>query len=239
MIELKFLLMTSAFCGLYTVSIMGQVETFIGLWEVEQVEIGDNNMTPVAKWTRINEDGSYESGNGWLQHAQGSWSYNDTSQTIVMKDSLGLLDEYGGFRVSYAHDQMQWSRQEECMQVEVTLKPISNLPMSPADYLVGLWEIDNPVKDDENKDSNSTLFNTQKVFIRWDRIYVSFDTNNKRQTGYWHIHGHKPEITLLPHDPELEPESWRIDVDSNKLRAISISEHNQDKSISYRRNNTF
>ena len=43
-----------------------------GLWLVEKVEVGENSMTPVARWTKFNADRTQTSGNGWLQHSNGN-----------------------------------------------------------------------------------------------------------------------------------------------------------------------
>lgn len=47
-----------------------------GLWEVTKVIVGQEEMTPVAKWTQINKDGTFETGNGWLQNGNGTWTFD-------------------------------------------------------------------------------------------------------------------------------------------------------------------
>ncbi len=39
-------------------------QSVAGFWEIKEVKVGRKLMTPVARWTRINKDGSYQSGNG-------------------------------------------------------------------------------------------------------------------------------------------------------------------------------
>ena len=38
--------------------------------------MGEMELTPIAKWTQINSDGSYESGNGWLKNSEGQWTFS-------------------------------------------------------------------------------------------------------------------------------------------------------------------
>ena len=155
-------------------SCTAQNEKFIGLWEIQKVMVGSEQMTPVAKWARINQDGTYESGNGWLQNTSGTWTYKSGERSLMMTSTLDIADEYGGFTIAYDHDKMNWTRNEEGMEVKIILKPITELPMSPADYLEGGWELDDA---SPNQPSN------ERIMIRWDRIYVHFDADNRRRAG--------------------------------------------------------
>ncbi|WP_434020339.1 hypothetical protein [Lutimonas sp.] len=224
---------------LATISVRAQKEKLIGFWEIEKVEIGEENMTPVAKWTKINTDGTYQSGNGWLQNSMGTWNYNQEDNTYSAKDSLDIFDEYGGFKVSFDEQKMIWERQEDGMKVKVSLKAIDKLPMSPADYLEGMWRLqditDNAISvlDDFDKERR------HKLFIRWDRIYLNFNPAGKKLSGYWHINGHKPVITLLPHQDEEKAESWTIKVDERELIMTGSSDSNRTIVKRYKRQNHF
>lgn len=224
---------------LISFSTYAQEETVIGFWEVEVVEVGEENMTPVAKWFKINTDGTYQAGNGWLQNGRGNWNYDAENKMYSSTDSLDITDEFGGFSVSFHNEKMVWEREEEGMHVKVTLLPIEKLPMSPADYLKGIWDL---VEITENEQSILNDFdkeNKHKLFIRWDRIYINFSSEGKKLTGYWHIHGHKPEITLLPHQEDGKPESWRIEVNKKELLMTGISDSNRTIQRKYVRRNTF
>lgn len=216
-----------------------QKEDVIGFWGVEKVAVGEENMTPVAKWFRINTDGSYQAGNGWLQNGQGSWQYDAENNLYSPKVDLDVANEFGGFTVSFAYGKMLWEREEEGMPVKVTLVPIETLPMSPADYLEGIWDL---VEITENAQSILAAFDGEdkhKLFIRWDRVYINFSPEGKKLTGYWHIHGHRPEITLLPHQEGGTPESWKIEVNDKELLMSGISDSNRSIKRKYRRRNTF
>jgi len=220
-------------------STYAQKEEITGFWEVERVDVGEKNMTPVAKWTKINSDGTYQSGNGWLQSSQGKWNYDAKNHMFTATDSLDVFDEFGGFSVSFDNEKMVWEREEEGMPVKVTLRPVEKLPMSPADYLKGIWDL---VEITENKQSVMDDFdkdNKHKLFIRWDRIYINFSPEGKKLTGYWHIHGHKPEVTFLPHQEDAKPESWRIEVNKKELLMTGLSESNRTIERKYVRRNTF
>ena len=56
----------------------------IGMWEFTSVQVGDQTMTPVAKWAKYNSDGTFQSGNGWTQNSIGTWNYNDTFVPSVL-----------------------------------------------------------------------------------------------------------------------------------------------------------
>lgn len=89
-----------------------------GLWVVEEVAVGEQEMTPNARWMRFNADSTQQSGNGWLQHSYGTWSMNEKTGELSVENVNGLDDPYGAFDVSVGKDTMFWSRQEEGQQVE-------------------------------------------------------------------------------------------------------------------------
>ncbi len=64
---------------LFLTSCTAQDEKFIVLWEIQKVVVGSEQMTSVTKWTRINQNRTYESGNDWLQNSSGTWSYDHNS----------------------------------------------------------------------------------------------------------------------------------------------------------------
>ncbi len=216
-----------------------QKEDIIGFWAIEKVTVGEENMTPVAKWTRINADGSYQAGNGWLQNGQGHWQYDTEKKMYLPTDALDIADEFGGFTVSFENNKMNWEREEEGMHVKVTLVPIEKLPMSPADYLEGIWDLVEITESEQSILDDFDEENKHKLFIRWDRIYINFSSEGDRLTGYWHINGHRPEITLLPHQESEKPESWKIKVDDRALIMSGISESNKNIERKYERRNTF
>ncbi len=220
-------------------SSFAQKEKMIGLWEIEKVEVGEENMTPVAKWTKINEDGTFQSGNGWLQNSSGTWQYDPKNNRYSSIDSLDIYDEFGGFQVSFDDQTMFWERQEEGMKVRVSLKAVDELPMSPADFLEGMWKL-----TDISDHGNSILddfdaAHRHKLFIRWDRIYMDFSPEGKKLTGYWHIHGHRSEITLLPHQDGGIAESWMVEVNDSELIMNGNSDSNRNIQRVYTRTNSF
>lgn len=199
----------------------------IGLWEVVEVKVGTELMTPQARWTTIHRDGSYQSGNGWLQNAQGHWTYETKSKLLSFKETNGIIDNFGPFTVEFTDQGMRWLREEEGMIVEVFLKKIEERPKGPADLVVGLWSLETDQEDAQ-----------QLLFIRWDRIYI--DRSKKgRKTGYWHMHGHRPELTFLPHSKDQNAESWRIEASATNLKLVGISDTNKDQVLNFTRQYQF
>ena len=184
---------------------------------------------------RIHADGTYESGNGWLQSSKGTWTFDPQQQTFKPTETLGLKDEFGPFSVSFNDEQMIWKRTEEDIPVVVTLEQISQLPKGPADQITGLWGLTKMSKAGEEQTATFDPDGKHYRFFRWDRIYVERTTEGQRFTGYWHMHGHRPEITLLSHRDNIPPETWRVSTTDTTCTLTGVSETNKGVVLEYER----
>ena len=202
---------------------------------VEEVRVGEEIMTPVAKWFRYHEDGTYTGGNGWLQNDEGQWSFDKQAKIFEAKNAYGLMDPYGPFTVSEKAGKMTWEREEEGMKVIVTLSRTDKMPKSPTDWLVGMWGLQvaekNGTRNLEFLDPDRKVY----YFIRWDRLVIYRNAKGERKTGYWHIHGHRPEVTFLPHDSQLPTETWRVEPGPKSLIMTGISDSNRDQVLKFGR----
>lgn len=203
-----------------------------GLWLFTEVQVGEEAMTPVARWTRIHEDGTFESGNGWLKNSIGTWTYTDSTKAFLPIQTNGIKDEAGAFTVTFNDDEMIWERTEEGMPVIVHIKRISELPAAPADRIVGMWELE----DNQALDPEFPAY----IFLRWDREYRQWSKDGQRSTGFWHMDGHRPNMTLMSHQQRSDPESWTIiQADDFRLILNGISDTNRDVKLSFRRYDRF
>ncbi|MCX2743007.1 hypothetical protein OO013_03975 [Mangrovivirga sp. M17] len=195
-----------------------------GLWQVEKVVVGDRDMTPIAKWTRIHGDGTYETGNGWLQNGAGLWSFNQSENTISTKDKYGIQDPFGAFDISYKGNSMVWSRMEEGMEVQVFWERINELPRSHADKITGKWK-------SEDKDGES-----HSIFFRWDKIFV-IDKDEEKETGYWIPNAHKPEVGFISHDQSQPHKYYKVEFEDDKLILTGVSEEVKGDVLTYVKSN--
>lgn len=221
-----------------TISII-KAQKIIGFWEVTKVEVGDKLMTPLAKWTKINSDGTFQSGNGWLQNAEGSWTFDNKRSTFSPIETNGIFEDFGPFHVDFKEEMMIWEREEEGMMVKVFLKKITKLPKATADEIVGLWDLVKATKNEKDATKEFDSQNRNYLFLRWDRIYVERNSTKERTTGYWYINAHHPEITFLSHEPGLKPESWHVIVSDTTLILEGISDTNKELKLFYTRTNRF
>jgi len=216
-----------------------QSEQLYGLWLVEEVYVGDEIMTPVSKWFRINPDGTYQSGNGWLQSASGNWIHDAASNSFTAHDSLDVKDNFGAFSLTFDDDKMNWQREEEGIEVTVKLTLIENLPLSPADYLEGVWKLKEISLNEESILSEFDPERNHQLFIRWDRLYVNYTPENEKYFGYWFIHAHRPELRLIPQSDMDKMEKWEVQVDEKELQLIGISKSNKGVLRQYERGSSF
>lgn len=206
-----------------------------GLWEITEVSVGGEIMTPVAKWTKINEDGSFQNGNGWQQNSTGAWTFDHNNQLFQFKPvhGIGFEDEEGVYKVSFKEGKMIWEGEEEGVKIVVSLQRIEKLPMSPGDQLMGLWDLTSVIKDGKDSTAAFDPDNLHYLHIRWDKIFAERTPQGERSMGYWFIRGHAPEITLLSFDKHRDHEKWRISFNGSELTMAGISDTNKGHELRY------
>ena len=197
--------------GIITTSLIPAHSQIEGLWGVEKVTVGSQIMTPLAKWTRINADASFQSGNGWLQNSEGTWSFNAENMKYTPLTHNGLDDPFGAFTVALNDDKMTWSRIEEGEKVVVYLERIKAIPKGPADTIQGLWDLWSVSNKGVDISSSYDPDSKRYMFIRWDRIFIDDLGPDGRLTGYWQMHGHRPLLTLISHDESKVNQQWTVE----------------------------
>lgn len=173
---------------------------FAGLWAVQEVKVGTEMVTPVAKWFQFEEDESLTSGNGGVRNMMGSYKLNDQNGTVLFHDEKGQADHMGPFTYKISKDGLQLEREEEGQAVIVMMKRADNIPLAPWDEMVGVWEV---------KKGNAPG-NMQSIFIRWDRRFVA-QTPEGRKRGVWHIDGHQPILRLISDAGDAEDSQWTFE----------------------------
>ena len=161
--------------------------TINGLWLVDKVKVGNKEMTPVARWMKFNPDSTQTSGNGWLQHSIGTWSYKNDKLSIINLN--GINDNADPFSVDLELSKMTWSREEEGQNVQVFLHRIDKIPTSDGNKLMGLWKL--------NEINSEKIESTKTLYIAWDNTYIKQSASGKKEYGIYKIHGHKPELQMV------------------------------------------
>lgn len=174
-----------------------------GLWEVTNVDVGQEAMTPVARWFQFNEDKSMQSGNGGLHHNSGTYVVTPDNSVLILTDAYGKTDPYGAFRVTLATRKMIWERMEDGQPVTINLVKVDDFPKGPWDKAVGNWKLVESTEHDEVEG--------QGIFLRWDREYRAQNgLLGENNSGIWHIAAHHPELRLLSFDEGLPHREYNI-----------------------------
>ena len=187
-----------------------------GLWVVKSVIIGDEEMTPNARWTRFNSDLTQESGNGRFQHSYGTWKLNQNSNELFIENTNGLDDINGPFVISLNQSEMIWERTEEGQNIKVILERSSKLPETYGDKLLGLWQLEKAIgnynyfKESDKKEINDY------IFFRWDKRFI-IESEKGRVNGIYNVHGHKPEVELIPYGDQVKRDFWEIQFEENQI----------------------
>lgn len=230
---LFFVLIFSSF------SLKGQ--EVIGVWEIEEVKVGGDIMTPVAKWTRINTDGTYETGNGWSQSARGEWYYDKNIKSLRLQETEGMQvhDQNGPFQLSFEADKMRWEREEDGANVLVIFKRADKLPMATADKLLGIWNLQEIRKNGNDLNLKSDPYNKNYLFIKPDRTFTEKKLKGPLKQGYWHINGHKPHVTFIVPGNTKALEYWEISIQGSTLKMVGLSDGNINEERVFARMNEF
>jgi hypothetical protein len=198
-----------------------------GLWTVKLVKVGDQEVTPNARWTRFNSDSTQESGNGWFQHSIGTWNYNNKTDKLMIHNVNGLKDSFGSYAVSYENDLMYWRRIEEGMKVEVILEKSEHLPQTYGDKLLGLWKLEEISGDGKYFKESDNRKKSGYLFLRWDKRFV-LGTEKGRINGFYNVNGHRPELEIIPYGEKINREFWKVNFEENRIKLKLL---NSDKLV--------
>lgn len=201
--------------------------TIEGLWIVKSVVVGEEEMTPNARWTRFNSDQTQESGNGRFQHSYGTWELNLESNELFIENSNGLDDLNEPFVMSISHNEMIWERTEEGQNIKVILVRSSHLPETYGDKILGLWKLDKAISNGNYFEESDKKEINDYIFFRWDKRFV-IESEKGRINGVYNVHGHKPEVELIPYGDQVKREFWEIQFEENQ---ITLKLLNTDKTV--------
>lgn len=195
-----------------------------GLWLIDKVSVGKEEMTPVARWTQLHPDNTQASGNGWLQHSVGTWQFDEGSSELKIINVNGFKDNFGPFSVQVGENDMIWTREEEGQTVTVHLKRGEQIPTAPANQLLGIWGLSQPEK------ASSAEQKQPYLFFRWDHIFRQGDEDGHFKVGVYKTHGHRNELELFYYGEPVKLERWQFEmIDYATLRLYQ--EHDNSKVI--------
>lgn len=213
---MRIIKVASVLCLLILISISCKKEpTIEGLWLVEQVQVGKMAMTPVQKWTRFNADGTQTSGNGWLQHAYGTWKLEGNSLSVL--DDNGIHSMTDPFTVDIQETYMDWRRMENGEEVIVNFKRIDKIPPSDGNKLVGLWKLKSSFDNGNDITAMVNPDGKSMLQLAWDNRYVQHNMPQGKKYGVYKIHGHKNEIQLVNYGNESKFSFWNFSFQGEEL----------------------
>lgn len=208
-----------------------------GFWHVKNVSAGDREVTPVAKWFKINKDHTQQMGNGWLQNGEGTWTFDTETSLFSPINFNDIKDEFGSFRVAFKNERMIWEREEEGMLVKVVLEPITALPKGPADEIKGLWGIVKVLKDGIVITDQYDPDNKRHLFIQWDNRFQDNLGPDGRLVGFWQMNAHKPIISFIR--SENLDQQFFVKFGENTIELRGHSENEKGLIITLNRLSTF
>lgn len=188
-----------------------------GTWVVENVKVGNDTMTPMGKWVKFQKDHTQTSGNGWVQHTIGTWKYHDKTDQLEFLQTNGFKDEFGPFDVEIGKGKMVWKREEEGQPVKVSLRKTDLIPQSPADKLLGVWDLESVTENGNDISKNYDPEQKRYLFLRWDKIFTIQHSPKGRIMGLYKTHGHRQDIQMVYYGETPKIENWQYEVTENQL----------------------
>jgi len=138
------------------------------------------------------------------------------SNELFIENVNGIADINKPFVMTLNHNEMIWERTEEEQNIKVILERSSQLPETYGDKILGLWEL-------EKATGNGSYFKESVkkgihdyIFFRWDKCFV-IQSENGKITGVYNVHGHKPEVELIPYGDQLKRDFWKIQFEENLI----------------------
>jgi len=211
--------------------------TIEGLWIVKSVVVGDKEMTPNARWTRFNSDQTQESGNGRFQHSYGTWKLNPETNELSIENSNGLDDVNEPFVVSISQNDMIWERIEQGKKIKVNLVRSSNLPETFGDKILGLWKLERVIGNGSYFEQSDKKETNDFIFFRWDKRFV-LKSEKGRINGVYNVHGHKPEVELIPYGDQFKRDFWKIRFEKDHI-TLKLLNTNKNVTRKFRRIHKF
>ncbi len=160
----------------------GSTAPLTGLWQIDRVTVGEEEMTPTGRWIRFGADGTEASGNGWIQHTVGTYRLSDQKDSLTLESRYGLADTEEPFLLLLEGAQMEWRRKEAGQVVTVALSRTETLPTAPANLLWGAWQ---SVTDDRYH------------FFRWDNTVVTGGGEPDRLFGLFKTGAHANTLEVV------------------------------------------
>jgi len=111
---------------------------------------------------------------------------------------------------------MIWQRVEEGQNIKVILERSSKLPETYGDKLLGLWKLENAVINGRYFEETDEKGNKDYIFFRWDKRFV-IESAKGRINGVYNVHGHKPEVELIPYGDGVRRDFWDIEFKENRM----------------------
>ncbi|UOB16789.1 hypothetical protein [Abyssalbus ytuae] len=236
--KLKAVLFLFSLLALFLVFSYSYVNEMEGLWVIEKVKIGGEEITPVGRWVRINKDFTQQSGNGWYQHSVGTWHYNTHSDELTFENINGYADNYEPFKVKIKNNKMYWSREEEGENVEVILKRSDFLPQSHIDKIMGVWDLTRATENGVDITLQLDPASKRYIYYRWDKRFVAQNTPGGPLSGIYNINGHKPEMDMIFDGENCKREKWSFKIEQDSLILTSIASEKKME-LKYKRINYF
>jgi hypothetical protein len=208
-----------------------------GLWKLSSAEFGSGKTTPVDKWIRINPNGTFQSGDGWRETAEGRWCYNEKTGEFFPIMNDGTTDVYQPVIVSFEDSSMVWQSIEGISRGTIAWTRLDNLPLSPAEMIIGSWDLTSAQNNGDDVLAYYDPDNKYYIFIKKDGNYIEQTATGEQRSGLWHMKSDKSELAMIAQDNPSE--RWSVEVSGNSLKLLGLSDKNKMMILGFTRINKF
>jgi hypothetical protein len=112
---------------------------------------------------------------------------------------------------------MVWERDEDGMQVVVTLSRIEEMPMSPADMIPGQWDLVRATQGHIDVTEKYDPSDHHRIDVRRGQTYRLMRSDSSESFGYWHMDAHDPEFHLIDFDRNVDYQVYTVSFSQGHL----------------------
>ncbi|MFY9241705.1 MAG: hypothetical protein WAO74_01615 [Polaribacter sp.] len=198
-----------------------------GLWLVKKITIGNTDLSPSPNWIHFYKDSTQASGTGWMQHSIGSWSYQNESEMLTVKNDNGLngfMNLEDSFKVLINENSMTLQGKKEEQELIISLEKTNALPTLEANKLFGLWKFDSILINGKEVSDSLNPTKNAMLHLRFENGYTLYNYPLGEKYGIFKAHLGRQQLEMVNYSNSPKFNFYDFNIEGEKLLLKSKDE---------------